>query len=431
MSNFFNSTNFTQASHPNFTPNAEPSTSRKATYETPMSFYVTLIFTGVLILGLNSYVLTIFCRARKVRSKSNIPLISLALSDIQSGLINIPLLLAAHLLYDKGHPYSFTVVLLGDIATILCAATTMSSLFLIVAIRYLSVCSPITYFVVKRSQIRLSVVTVWFLSYFFSLIRLHWLLPLFTTRSKQLELIVKESDKIYYIVSITLYATVVLCLISLFSHMFFAIQSKGSFVRKHRWSGSSASTSMKRNSSLSSSQKSTNGSSFYLCKERALVSSMNGSTISRWNFSFSKNGDKVSASKQDGNGNIKTKPNGRNLLKRDIKVTLLFTAMFICFLISFTPLAVLRLLIAIDTDRYTRVPQIILRIIIVLRFVTSVINPIIYTLFKADVQMACSEDFHRVSLRLKRKMESDSDHLLTGEACTNLPDSKRSNQTYR
>ena len=88
--------------------------------------------------------------------------------------------------------------------------------------------------------------------------------------------------------------------------------------------------------------------------------------------------------------------------KLETKVILLFSAMFLTFLFSWTPLAVIRLLFT--TNPATRPPLELLDFFMLFRFVSSVINPTLYTLFKADVQMTFREDLHRATNAVNVKL---------------------------
>ena len=119
--------------------------SSKSNFDTAaMVFFAFLALTAILAVGLNTYVLTIFYRGRNVKSISNIPLITLAVADLQSGLVNIPLILATGILPLKPRSQYFILIReLSRLSTNFSAATTISNLFVVVVLRYLSIYHPI------------------------------------------------------------------------------------------------------------------------------------------------------------------------------------------------------------------------------------------------------------------------------------------------
>ena len=230
MSGFINYTSVQCLNHSS-TTGALPGSSSKMKGTTFLVFAI-LVFTAILVVGLNSYVLSIFYRGRNVKSKSNIPLISLAAADLQSGLVNIPLILTSAILaiYRGQNVYLFTM--LADVSSVFCAATTMSNLFVIVILRYLAICHPMKYLVVDRDQIWRCIILAWVASLAFSLVRLQWLLPAFSGNSEESVRRAWKSDKIYYTISIVLYLIIVFSMISLFLQMFRAIRNRRAFLKK-------------------------------------------------------------------------------------------------------------------------------------------------------------------------------------------------------
>ena len=103
------------------------------------------------------------------------------------------------------------------------------------------------------------------------------------------------------------------------------------------------------------------------------------------------------------------------LKKREIKVVLLFNAMFLIFLLSWTPLVVINLLITVKSAALRLITREWREFFCVFRFISSIINPTMYTLFKADIRMTFREDLRRVSTRLNTSLEgkkSEGDRLL-------------------
>ena len=302
---------------------------------TSLMYHSALGFTGIMIVFLNSYVLSIFFRRRKIRSKTNFPLMSLALADMLSGLVNIPLLFSADILLEARHQRSWLVLILSDLSTVLCAATTMSSLFIAVAIRYVSICHPMVYLLVKRNRVTTSIAIAWMMSLVAALVRIQWLYPLFTTQKDSDSKRAIDYDKKYYLTTTGLYVFMLLCLTYFFLHMLVIIGKAGNFVRK-----------------MSSASR---------------VSTRSGTSYSGMH---------------------------------NPKALLLFGAMFMMFLISWTPLTVLRLISVLDISIFSRLSLPVIHSIVIVRFASSVINPLLYTLFKQDVNLVFREDCRSIRKQL-------------------------------
>ena len=178
-----------------------------------------LIAEAFFIVLLNGYVLSLFVRQKYIYSTSaNTPLLSVVIADLQAGIINIPLLIAADTAYKVKNKSALAITATAQASTIFSAATSMSSLFIAVGVRYLSFCHPLVYIrVVARKQIiKTAIVFAWVLSFVYALSRFIWMIPVLEgVDIKRFH----NFEKYYFLVSISLYLILALCFVLFFTSM--------------------------------------------------------------------------------------------------------------------------------------------------------------------------------------------------------------------
>jgi len=72
----------------------------------------------------------------------------------------------------------------------------------------------------------------------------------------------------------------------------------------------------------------------------------------------------------------------------NIRVIILYLVMLIMFILTIVPYAAIRLISAFDESLYNETPALIYELFFFLRYVTSFLNPLVYTLYKRDLQNA-------------------------------------------
>ncbi|KAL9979103.1 hypothetical protein ACROYT_G016712 [Oculina patagonica] len=135
----------------------------------PSSLIVLLCIIGLLIITVNGLVIFLIYKKKTLRTLTNMFLTSLALSDLMSGLVGIPLLL---------------ICLVGDIvnvcisSTIFIRFTAISSVchvLLIACDRYIFIVYSLNYhFLVTKRRAIVGVFAIWLLSVVASVIQLSW-----------------------------------------------------------------------------------------------------------------------------------------------------------------------------------------------------------------------------------------------------------------
>ena len=299
------------------------------------TYHIFLIVTAALIILANSYAISLFMRNRKLLSKTNYMLLSLAMSEFMTGSVNIPTLVKATPSNAASLTELMTLIVTADIMTVFCAATTMMTLCSIIIDRYLIICYPMQYVsMVTKRKIVLVVIACWVLPLAFSFIRLAWLGPLLqiSSHGRQNNKIFAElsakavaNDKYYYVVSSSLFFLIVIVLAALFVLMFLAIRRLGKDEREF-----------------------------------------------------------TTESQNDGS------------VKREHKAVILFGVMFVAFIVCWTPLVVMRLLASVFPAQYSKIPNQVVHALIIIKYLTSIINPSLYILYKYEFNQEFKKDCKRL-----------------------------------
>lgn len=132
-----------------------------------------LLVLSFLIIAINILVLVLFVRRRHLRTKTNLLLVSLSVSDLMMGLVGIPMNTACNALI--GDP-SFSGLCITSAAVYrFIAVSTIFHILMITSERYVSVIYPFKYMstVTKKRTVTL-ITSVWAFSLFMALIQLAW-----------------------------------------------------------------------------------------------------------------------------------------------------------------------------------------------------------------------------------------------------------------
>lgn len=148
-----------------------------------VSYDSCLISLSVLIIAINLLVLVLFVRRRPLRTKTNLLLVSLSVSDLMMGLLGIPMNTACNALV--GYKNFSGLCITSAAVYRFIAVSTIFHILIITGERYVSVIYPFRYMtiVTKRRTVTL-ITSVWFFSLFMALIQLAWQeLDNFTSRN--------------------------------------------------------------------------------------------------------------------------------------------------------------------------------------------------------------------------------------------------------
>ena len=276
-----------------------------------------LIAIAACIVIMNSYVVSVFFRKKNLRRNSSLLLLSLALADLFTGLVTVPLIIAGTALRQIDFHQFIIVFLLGDVATVLSASLTILSLCAITMDRYARLCFPVRHFVLLQRQRVITVFCmIWVVAISYSLIPFAWLYMILQDNpSEETYKTVISHDTRYATAGAIIFIVPVLGLTAAFMHMFYAIQKLGS--NERRRSTGKYEESLRR--------------------------------------------------------------------KRERKAVIIFVLMFAAFVICWAPWIILR---PFSDDVFSKIPVHFLNVVMLIRFLTSIFNPLMYTLQEAEFSRA-------------------------------------------
>ena len=138
-----------------------------------VSYDSCLIVLSFLIIAINILVLVLFVRRRPLRTKTNLLLVSLSVSDLMMGLLGIPMNTACNALVGY---QSFSGLCITAAAVYrFIAVSTIFHILIITGERYVSVIYPFIYMsIVTKKRIVILITSIWVLSLFMALIQLAW-----------------------------------------------------------------------------------------------------------------------------------------------------------------------------------------------------------------------------------------------------------------
>lgn len=128
-----------------------------------------LIVLAFLIIAINVLVVYLFVTKGYLRTKTNCFLLSLALSDLLTGLLSIPLFLICSLTYRS------QVCITSAVLYRCIAVSTMAHIMVVTLERYVAVMFPMRYYrMVTKGRICFCIALVWMLSTLYATIQLSW-----------------------------------------------------------------------------------------------------------------------------------------------------------------------------------------------------------------------------------------------------------------
>lgn len=132
-----------------------------------------LIVLAVLIIAINILIPVLFIRNRVLRTKTNMLLVSLAIADLVTGLLGIPMFIACNAF--SSFPSLTGLCITAGVAYRFIAVSTIFHIFAITIERYISVSYPFKYvFWVQMSRLRVVIASIWIGSLLMALVQLSW-----------------------------------------------------------------------------------------------------------------------------------------------------------------------------------------------------------------------------------------------------------------
>ena len=167
------------------------------------SVYGPLIVVSVLIVALNSVEIALICWKETLRAVSHVILVSLAVSDLMSGLVGIPLIFGCSILIsEKAGKLPPAVCVSSTLFMRFTAVSTVLHFLLVASDRYIMIMFSIRYQrLVTLPRVWSALVAVWLISLVMSIVQLAWYQP---ENMKEM----KEEDTVYLFVLIVAFVAV-------------------------------------------------------------------------------------------------------------------------------------------------------------------------------------------------------------------------------
>ena len=138
-------------------------------FPVPMWLIVPLSFMWLLIVIVNGLVIFLIHKKKTLRTKTNMFLTSLALSDLMSGLVGIPLLVICSVSTD------INVCVSSVIFIRFTAVSSVCHVLLIACDRYIFIIYSMKYYsLVTKGRAIVSIITIWLFSVIVSIIQMSW-----------------------------------------------------------------------------------------------------------------------------------------------------------------------------------------------------------------------------------------------------------------
>ena len=165
-----------------------------------------------LIIASNSVVIALICWKETLRTLSNILLVSLAVSDLLSGLVGIPLLFACAI----ARPISLITCISSVLFVRFTAVSTMLHFVLVAFDRYAMITRPMHYHtIVTRTRVGCALTAVWFISPTVSAMQMAW----YNDLNEDLREKKHEDDVYIVILVVAFFALPLLCMLCSYSRI--------------------------------------------------------------------------------------------------------------------------------------------------------------------------------------------------------------------
>lgn len=186
------------------------------------------ITLGILILLANGFVIVLVVRKQRLRSLTNLLLCSLALSDLLTGVISIPLFLMCNLLHKPG------ICIAEDQMLRFTSISTVCHLVAVSVDRYLAIIHPLRYKAIFTHSRCISVIlSIWLLSATMALIQLSWMNPVDHDPHQELTPDVIKKENIYDVTCVLAFTVVPLvCMVFVYARIFNEVSRQIEFLRK-------------------------------------------------------------------------------------------------------------------------------------------------------------------------------------------------------
>ncbi|XP_020897961.2 histamine H2 receptor-like [Exaiptasia diaphana] len=185
---------------------------------------VPLLIIGLLSLLTNVFVIRVILSKRSLQTSSNMILVSLAVSDLLTGLVTVPLIVTCQVTLNLGVCITSAIFIkFISISTIvhISMITIDWHMFIVQALRY--------YEIVRKRYVIIVLVVSWLVISFLALVRLSWALDVNVTEDYE----VKSEENLFNYFCLGLFCVLFIVNIVLDSHMLFILNKQVSKIIKN------------------------------------------------------------------------------------------------------------------------------------------------------------------------------------------------------
>lgn len=155
---------------------------------------------AVLIVFINTFVLVLIFRKRYLRSNTNLLLCSLAVSDLLTGLVSVPLFITCNIIRQSA------ICIMEEMMSRFISASIVCHLMSVTMDRYLAIMHPLRYSsIVTRAKCTVVVLFIWLLSPIIALVQLSWLIPYQQHVEAEPSAVTLQAESIYDVIFLALF----------------------------------------------------------------------------------------------------------------------------------------------------------------------------------------------------------------------------------
>lgn len=155
---------------------------------------------ALLIVFINTFVVVLIFRKKYLRTNTNLLLWSLAMSDLLTGVVSVPLFITCNIIRQSA------ICIMEEQMSRFISASTVCHLMSVTMDRYLAIMHPLRYSsIVTRSNCILVILSIWLISPIVALVQLSWLIPYHQHVEAEPSVVTLQAESIYDAVFLSLF----------------------------------------------------------------------------------------------------------------------------------------------------------------------------------------------------------------------------------
>lgn len=155
---------------------------------------------ALLIVFINTFVVVLIFRKKYLRTNTNLLLWSLAMSDLLTGVVSVPLFITCNIIRQSA------ICIMEEQMSRFISASIVCHLMSVTMDRYLAIMHPLRYSsIVTRSNCILVILSIWLISPIVALVQLSWLIPYHQHVEAEPSVVTLQAESIYDAVFLSLF----------------------------------------------------------------------------------------------------------------------------------------------------------------------------------------------------------------------------------